>query len=279
MSAYLVYSQDAYLVRLFLESQIARNQPREVFRYTLKKSDFRELTARIFHFSFFEGKSVYFLDNAEVLGAGEISFLEKIDFARLSDTYIFHLAGRFYWKILPRWRGVPGLELRELKLQNETDLKKCLKKITSKSIARDGLAYIMQFYRQHCDFKEIADAVLKADLFEPRSQEIDRELLREFLEFREPPEMKYLFRWIKQRNLSACLETMYSLKEQGIKEDAVFLILISWLAKEAAPQEAEFILTLEKRFKTGAVSPSILLLELFLYYCQPEVVTSRPSQY
>lgn len=272
MSAYLIYSQDPYLCEIFLENQIVKDNPEQVLRYSLKKNNFKDIASRIFNFSLFEGKTLYFLENVETLNDSEIAFLSKLDFEHIQDIFIFHLQSKVYWKLLPKWENIKGLEIKELKLYSQSTIKNYLEKVVAKSISPKVINYIIQIYQKNQNFKEIVDSVLKVSLFFPEAKEIDLDMLQEFLGVKEPAQIKYLYQSLKQRNLKQSLETVFELKEKGYKEEQILLSLTSRLAFEANPQESEFLIALEKNFKIGKGNISLLLFQLIFFYSQPEVL-------
>ncbi|MDP8233897.1 MAG: hypothetical protein P9M06_03740 [Candidatus Saelkia tenebricola] len=272
MSACLIHSRDPYIAEIFLESQVKKISPKKVFRYSFKKSKFKEIASKIFNFSLFEGKIIYFLENAEALKGKDIDFLrEKIDFNQLNDVYIFQLVSKTYWLKLSLWEGISGLTIKELKF-SPLDIKNYLENITEKQLTPQSMQYIIQVYQKSYNFKDVIDASLKTSLLNPESSVIDIKSLRLFLEERDPPEIKYLQQSLKRQDLKHSLETVHSLMEKGYKEEGVLLSLIGRLSKEASFNDAEFILGLERSFKTGRKDASFLLLELLFFYCQREVL-------
>jgi len=272
VSAFLIYSKDSYIAEIFLESQIKKNQSPKVLRYFLKKSKFRDIASQIFNHSLFESKTIYFLENAETLKDKDTGFLrEKIDFGQLQDVYIFHLVSKTYWLKLPGWEGIKGLEIRELKF-SPLDIKNYLENITEKSLSPQVLQYIIQVYQKSYDIKEIIDSALKASLLNPADRMLDVKSLRLFLEEKDPPEIKYLQQSLKRKDLKHSLETIYSLLEKGYKEEGILLALVSRLSQDVSSDEAEFILGLERNFKTGSKDASFLLMELLFFCCQREVL-------
>jgi len=272
VSAFLIYSKDPYIAEIFLESQIEKNKPQKVLRYFFKKSKFKDIASQIFNHSLFESKTIYFLEDAETLKDKDIHFLrEKVDFRQLQDIYIFHLVSKTYWLKLPSWEGIKGLKIEELKF-SPLDIKNYLENITEKILAPQVLQYIIQVYQKSYDIKEIIDSSSKAALLNPENRMLDIKSLQLFLEEKDPPEIKYLQQSLKRKDIKHSMETVNSLLEKGYKEEGILLSLISRLSQDVSSDEAEFILGLERNFKTGSKDAPFLLLELLFFCCQREVL-------
>lgn len=274
MSAYLIYSQDPYLKEIFLEKQIRLHKPQQVLRYSLTKIRFQEIAEKLFNFSLFSHKSIYFLEDCEALKGNDLESLRKVDFRQLNDIYIFSLASSTYWRELPRWEGIPGLDIKELKLPSAQELKGYIEKLVAKRVPPEVMNYIVDTYRKEKNLKIIIDGVKKASLFQPESKEISLEVLKEFLEGKEPGEINALYARIKSRDLSLALSCLQTLIEKGFKEEAIFSILIYKFARDPQlnPEDIKFVLQLEERLKTQKVDVFSLLLELLFYFCQPDVL-------
>ncbi|HEO63923.1 MAG TPA: hypothetical protein ENN78_01490, partial [Candidatus Omnitrophica bacterium] len=146
MSAFLIHSKDYSLPEIFLESQIKIAKPDKVSRFSFKDADFQELAGKIFNFSLFDGRTIYFLDNAEKLTKKEVAFIkERIDFNRLSGTYIFNLISKTYWLKTPYWENIKGLKIKELKFTAQ-DIVKYIKDYTGKELPKDTVEYIAGLY-------------------------------------------------------------------------------------------------------------------------------------
>jgi len=271
VSAFLIYSKDSTLAEIFLESQVKRLSPKKVQRYSLKSKSFEDTIANIFNFSLFEDSTLYFLDNAEALKPKNLTFLkDKIDFTQLKDSYIFNLISKTYWLQVPKWEDIKGLKVMELRF-NASDIKLYLEKFSGKNISSEVVSYIVKTYNKSKDFKYIIDAVLKAELLYPERDYIDLGVLSEFLKDREPPEMKYLYERLLAKDTKHSLETVLSLKEKGYKDEVILLSLMPRFIDNVDSREADFIIHLEKSFKTGKKDAYSLILDLILFFTKREI--------
>ncbi len=279
MSAFAVYPRngDISLADIFLESEIKSLNPNRVLKYSLKKAKFRDIAEQIFNFSLFGGETLYFLENAEALKSQDLNFLkEKLDFTQIKDHYIFSLSiantsERRYRDNLTHWKQIKGLYLKELML-NSNDIKNYLEKITAKKLSPLCLEYIANIYKKNCNFKEIKDACLNSFLYSPDSEDIDIKILHVFLADNEPADIKYLYLNMQRKDLKRSLETLNSLLDNGHKEDDILRMLIYRLARNVNSKEAEYVIGLDKKSKTGKYSVSVILLELLFFYCQKDVL-------
>jgi len=271
VSTFLIHSKDSTLAEIFLESQVKSLNLKKVQRYSLKSRSFEDIIAEIFNCSLFEDKTLYFLDNAEALKPKNIAFLkEKIDFTQLKDSYIFNLTSKTYWLQLPKWEGIKGLKIMELRF-NPSDIKLYLEEFSGKKISQEVISYIVKIYNKSRDFKSILDAVSKVELLYPEKDYIDLGSLSEFLQEREPPEMKYLYESILAKDAKRSLETVLSLKEKGYKDEKILLSLMPRFLDNVDNKEADFIVHLEKSFKTGKKDAYSLILDLILFFTQREI--------
>jgi DNA polymerase III delta subunit len=271
VSAYLIYSQDPNLGEFFLENKIAQFKPDNVFRYSLHKVKFKEIASKIFNFSLFGKRSLYFLENAEALKDQDLEFLRKIDFDQLTDTYIFHLQSKTYWLEVPKWEGIKGLKIQELRIGSK-QLKDYLEKICNKKLTPSAINLLLQAYQKNPSLMELINALKQASLYYHQAQELDEKMVEPFLEEKEPAEMRYLVESIRKRDLAHALGIIFSLQENGYKGERILLSLISRLSKGADPEQAEFLINIDRSFKAGTRDTFFLLLKLLFYYCKPEVL-------
>ena len=239
MSAYLVYSQDSYLGEFFLENKIAQFKPDSVFRYSLHKVKFKEIASKIFNFSLFGKKNLYFLENAEALKDQDLEFLRKIDFNQLTDTYIFYLQSKTYWLEVPKWEGIKGLKVQELRIGSK-QLKDYLEKICNKKLTPSAVNLLLHAYQKNPSLMELVNALKQASLYYHHAQELDEKMIEPFLEEKEPAEMRYLVESIRKRDLAHALGIIFSLQEKGYRDERILLLLISRLSKEAAQRKQSF---------------------------------------
>ncbi len=274
MNAYLIYSQDPYLKEIFLENQIAIHKPHNVLRYSFKKIKFKEIAEKIFNFSLFGHKSIYFLEDSQSLKEKDLQFLKKIDFRQLSDVYIFSLDTPTYWKELSKWEGISGLRIKELKFLSPHDIKNYLEKLISKKLSSQVLKFIVEIYSREKNFKNIIDAVTKASLYQSDASEISVDMLKEFVNQGEPGEINVLYHRMKSKNLTLALSSLRTLLQNGFKEEAIFSILIYKLSRDnqVNDDDLKFVLELERRQKSQKVDVFFLLLELLFYFCQRDVI-------
>ncbi|MDP8216708.1 MAG: hypothetical protein P9L98_05270 [Candidatus Kaelpia imicola] len=271
MSAFLIHSKDSTLAEIFLESQFKRLNPKRVQRYSFKSISFENIIADIFNSSLFEDRTLYFIDNAEALKPKNIAFLkEKIDFTQLKDSYIFNLISKTYWLQLPKWEGIKGLKVIELRF-NPSDIKLYLEEFSDKKVSQEVLSHIVKVYNKSRDFKSILDAVSKVELLYPEKDYIDLGSLSEFLQEREPPEIKYLYEMVLAKDAKRSLETVLSLKEKGYKDERILLSLMPRFLDNVDNREADFIVHLEKSFKTGKKDAYSLILDLILFFTHREI--------
>jgi hypothetical protein len=270
VSAFLIHSKDSTLAEIFLESQAKRLGPKRVKRLSLKAKSFEDISAEILNLSLFEDKTLYFLESAESIKPSSLSFLEdKIDFSTLGDSYIFYLQSKVYWKIVPKWENIRGLKIIELKF-NPNDIKVYLEDFSNKKISQESLSYIVKAYNKNKDFKSIIDAVAKSVLLYPEKDYLDSEALAEFLQEREPPEIKYLYERMLAKDTKSALETLFSLKEKGYKDEAILLSVMPRFLDKADILEDEFIVHLENSFKSGKRDAYSLILDLIIFFTQRE---------
>jgi len=268
VSAFLIHSKDSTLAEIFLESQVKRLKSKKVQRKSFKANVFENIVADIFSSSLFEDNTLYFLDNAESLKNKNVAFLkEKIDFSTLKDSYIFNLTSKIYWKLLPPWEGIKGLKIMELRF-NSNDIKIYLEDFSGKKISQEAMSYIIKIYNKSKDFKSIVDAVLKSELLYPESNCIELDTLGEFLQDREPPEIKYLYERILAKDTKSSLETVLSLKEKGYRDEVILLSLLPRFLDKVTSLEAEFIIHLENSFKKGKKDAYSLILDLIIFFTQ-----------
>lgn len=274
MNAYLVYSQDLYLKEIFLENQIAIHKPQKVLRYSLKKIKFEEIAEKIFNFSLFGHKSIYFLEDSQSLKEKDLQFLKKIDFRQLNDVYIFSLDTPTYWKELSKWEGISGLKIKELKFLSPRDINNYFEKLVSKKLPAQVLKFIVEIYSKEKNFKNIIDAVTKASLYQPHASEISIDVLKEFMDQSEPGEINVLYHRMKSKNLTLALSSLQTLLQNGFKEEAIFSILIYKLSRDTQinDDDLKFVLELERRQKSQKIDVFFLLLELLFYFCQRDVI-------
>ena len=275
MSAYLIYSRDSYLKEIFLENQIHIYKPQQILRYSLRKVKFREIAEKLFNFSLFGQRTIYFLEECQTLREEDLDSLRRIDFKQLSDLYIFCLEGPAYWKEFSRWEGISGVEIRELHSPSPQEMRRYLERAVARRLSSQGLNFLLNVYAREKDFKVIIDAVTKASLFHPEGEEIPLEVLKKFLEEKEPAEINILYTRIKNKDLTLALSGLQALIEQGFKPEAVFSILVYKLVRDPQlkGEDLRFILELERKQKTQKVDIFFLLVELLFYFCQQDVLT------
>jgi len=274
VNAYLIYSQDPYLKEIFLENQIVTHKPHNVLRYSFKKIKFKEIAEKIFNFSLFGHKNLYFLEDSQSLKENDLQFIKKIDFRQLKDVYIFSIDTPTYWKELSKWEGISGLKIKELKFLSPYDIKNYLEKLVSKRLSSQVLKFIMEIYGKEKNFKNIIEAVTKANLYQPHASEISIDILKEFINQSQPPEINLLYHRIRSKNLTLALSSLQALLQNGFKGETIFSILIYKLSRDSQvdDHDLKFVLELEQRQKSQKGDVFFLLLELLFYFCQRDVI-------